>query len=95
MICCICSRDREAAKVITLTEEEKRAVKKLTKDVPPDTYAYCHACWAVATDRNQGAQLFKGLMQAGLNRTGVHNANGIAIRYYRFLVDHAAKKPVS
>jgi hypothetical protein len=95
MKCCVCNREREAAKTLILTEEEKEHILRLTLTKAPDSYSYCAACWAVTSNRQQGAQLFKGLMRAGLARAGVRQADQLADRYYRFLLEHSAKKPVS
>lgn len=95
MKCCICNREREDLHIVNLTQEEMTVLKKAALEAVQDSYAYCQACWKVIGDRNQGAQLYKGLMQVNLARFGVRNADAIAERYYQFLVNRAAKKPLS
>lgn len=95
MKCCVCNREREPAQVIELTEEEKLVLRKAVMEPILDSYAYCGPCWAVMSDKNQGAQLFKGLMQVNLTRFGVRNAGTVAQRYYQFLIERATKKPTS
>ncbi len=94
MNCCICNRDRSQGTTLTITEEERRVLAKTALGVVPDSYFYCSPCWTILKDRSQGAQLFKGLIQAGMAKHGVNRADVVAERYYKFLVDRA-KKPTS
>ena len=92
MICCICQRDRKDGVDYQLTEEERTTIKTLTKEPAPETYFYCAACHAVATDRVQGLQLFKGLLQTNLTRFGVRDATKIADKYYQFMLKQRPTK---
>lgn len=93
--CCFCKRQREAFKVVTLSDMEKAFILRQTKVMPPDEYSYCGACWKIATDRNQGASLVKGLLQIQYQRAGVRNAEALATQVHDFLMKKAAPKPVS
>lgn len=95
MKCSVCNRERKEGQTITLTAEERQAMSKASLGPVSESYFYCQACYRILTDRVQGAQLYRGLLQASLARSGVRNSNHIASRFYQFLVDRAAKKPVS
>jgi hypothetical protein len=95
MKCCMCQREREAFKTVKLTDVEKAFVQRHTTGVPPDEYVYCKACWQVATNRIQGPQLMKGLLQIQYQRAGVRNAEALATRVQDFFVKKAASKPIS
>lgn len=95
MICCVCGRDRDPAQTIVLTPEERAAAQRLTKEPVADSYPYCKPCWAIISDKRQGAELLKGLLQAGLRRAGVPNADSLAGKYREFVLEKGTKKPVS
>lgn len=95
MTCCICKRDREPFKVIELSEEERRAVQKLSGQEPLPKYEYCKPCWNIATNKQQGPQLMKGMLQYELQRRGVRDAEEFAKKAQDFLIKKATSKPVS
>lgn len=94
--CCVCSRavGMSGAR-LELTASEKEFVTNTTREPAPDYYLYCKPCLRLLMDRQAGAQLQKGVLQASLRGNGVPNAERIASKYHDFLVSHAAKKPVS
>lgn len=93
MICCVCNREREPGSVIELTDTEREQIRRMTGQPAPASYAYCKACWKVVSNKQQSASLFKGLLQASLRQNGVPNADKMAARYYKFLLDRASKNP--
>lgn len=88
----MCQREREPFKIVTLNEDEKKFVRQHTGNIPPDTYAYCKACWKIATDKTQATQLVKGMLQIQYERAGVRNAEAMATRIQDFLVRKATQK---
>jgi hypothetical protein len=91
MLCCVCNRARQDGHTLTLSESEKATIFRLTTVKAPDSYFYCGPCWKVCTDKVQGVQLFKGLLQENLKRAGVRGASDLASRYAQVLT----KKPTS
>lgn len=93
--CCVCRRARDVFKTVTLTESEREFVGKMTGKAPPETLSYCKACWKIATDKTQGAQLFKGMLQLHLQGSGVRDAEHIATEVQSKMMKKATPKPVS
>lgn len=90
--CCVCQRPREPFKVLTLTADEKRFIMRATGKLAPDTTTYCKSCWAVVSNKLQGAQLLKGMLQLKLRASGVSNAEQIATGVQNRLVKKASPK---
>ena len=93
--CGVCRRDRDAFKEVVLDESERQAVRALTGKDALDRYTYCKACWGLTTDKSQGSQLFKGLLQLQFQRDGVRNGEELAERIRQHLVRKATDKPIS
>ena len=92
--CAVCQRPkvRNSCEIIRLTREEKESIRKLG-GTPPDEYFYCKPCWRIITDRQKGADLQKGIIQVGLQRIGVSNAEEVADKYRKKLLDITPTKP--
>lgn len=94
-VCCVCEKEREPEKVLELTDDEKTMVRLMSGKEAPDSYSYCKPCWLLVSDRVQGPQLLKGLLQVGLKQAGVRNPEQIATKYQEFMLQHGYKKPIS
>ena len=93
MKCCVCNRKRTVHKRIEIRPDERVQLEKMTNDPIPEAYEYCKACWSVISDRQQGAQLLKGLLHVGLQSNGVRNPGTYANKYYDFFVSKSKGKP--
>jgi len=97
MKCGVCNRPvvGVAARIEKLTDADKAYSRKLGVE-PPDEYVYCGPCYRlIHEDKEAGARLIQGTLQANLRAAGVPNADQIAKRYYDALIKKAAPKPVS
>ena len=78
---------------MVLTEEERAVVAKQFQATPQDEYIYCPPCTKVLKDREQGAQLIKGLFQATLTMmTEGKGPEKAAKQLYRHLLQATEKK---
>lgn len=91
--CCVCNRSRTIFKRIEITDEDRKALVKMTSEPIPDGYDYCQACWSIVSDRSQGAQLLRGLLHVGLQNVGVRDPGSFANRYYDFFLRKTKSKP--
>lgn len=87
--CCVCRREHEGCEVITLTDEEKSVMQKAGYTTVPDTLAYCKPCWRILGNKEQGAQLMRGIGEITLRRLGVVNAEDRASRFHTGLLAKA------
>jgi hypothetical protein len=96
MKCGICRRDKNTddMKHIVLTDEERAFVKRM-QGIDETEYWCCKPCYAVLSDKQQGAQLIKGTLQVNLTAAGVRDPEKYAKKVYDMLIDKSAKKPVS
>lgn len=94
--CVVCNRQvpEGQGKTLVLSEQEKVFVRSSGQE-PPESYVYCTPCIRLLSDRESGAQLIKGTLQAQLRSSGVPQAESIATSYYQFLIQKAKSKPVS
>lgn len=86
--CALCGtgRSREACHIITLTPEERTAIRE--SGAKPETeYVYCKPCWRRLSDPVTGPAIMKGLVQTRLRQLGVSDAERIASQYHARLVD--------
>lgn len=93
LTCSVCGKPApsETCKVLRLTPEELAAIRILGE--PPEQFTFCKACWKLVSDRERGAQLFKGLMQARMRAQG--SRSDLPERIYRHLIEASAKGRVS
>ncbi len=92
--CCMCLRTFHSEPVvIVLTEEERRSFQAL--DIkPPRELVYCRPCIETIQDKQQGAQILKGLYQMTLTAAGVPNADRISSNFFHKLIERAsAERP--
>jgi len=91
--CGICGRvfHRSNCHIIELTDEEREILTKQRGEAPPDEFIYCNPCWATLSDPTTGPAYGKGLLQQGLQRFGVGNAEEIASKFHAKLVDKINK----
>ncbi len=93
--CCVCGKATgTSAHRIRLTEVEKTTIRNLGQQ-PPDEFVYCRPCMAIISNRESGAQLMKGVLQAKLRAAGVVDAERRAQMYYDFCIKNSTQKPVS
>ncbi len=92
MKCCVCNfeRDDAACITITLTEDEKAAIREMGQ-TPENAYVYCRPCFRILSNPEQGAQLIRGVFQQELQAEGMRNAEALASRYYNFLISKVRK----
>lgn len=82
-------RDVDEMYVVHTTDKEREAIRAMGAE-PQDTYAYCRPCWGVVSDREKGAQLYRGLVQARFRQAGLSGiAEKQAQKAYDFLTTRA------
>lgn len=86
--CAVCNHQFDMGEVFELTPEERAAIGP---DAPL-TLAYCRSCLKVLRNRQQGAQLLKGVFEAGLRDLGVSDSKERAEVFHFKLVEFATKK---
>jgi hypothetical protein len=96
MKCVNCGRDRPEAdcSTLVLTEDERNVIRSLTGDAPVQL-VFCKPCYRVITDREMGARLISGQLEARLRIAGNPKAQQIAETLYKFLIDKSKSKQVS
>ena len=90
--CAVCSRsfDEDDCKCILLTAEEKRVAVAMGYEGPNELH-YCKPCWKILTDREQGAQLIRGIAETGLRRMGLSQAEQMASKLHAGLMEKTKK----
>jgi hypothetical protein len=94
--CIVCGRNAgKGAVVYQHTEKEQRILSALL--VTPTSTVYCSACDRIMRDREQAAQLFKGLELTRCRALGVPLvlAEQHAERAYQFYLAKSIRKQVS
>jgi len=94
--CCVCGSKTtpEQSTTFQLTAEEKLALRRAGQP-EVNVCTYCRGCLKILSNREQGAQLLKGVLQTNLRIAGVATAEQQAQRFHNFLLDKAARKPIS
>jgi len=90
VICTLCQQSwpDTDCQVVTLTEEEVVQLKEQGHN-PPSQYTYCKPCWKVLSNPVSGPAVLRGLFEHHLKRVGVVNAEELADKYHKRLVEMA------
>jgi hypothetical protein len=84
-VCCLCSQPSDKPERITLSEDEKAAIRRGGAEAK-DEYVYCHLCWALLHNKEHAARLFQGLARARARQFGHPNPDEAGSRVYEYLM---------